>query len=780
MKKITHINFATVFKSVFTNHELHKNVRFFSLSTFQLWNQMRLFGQRQCNGSIICFNTSAIENGLRGRFEDMNHVIDRENLIALCKKGQLKEAVEILHQTCIRADFSTYDFLLRECATVKCLADGKKVHGHMMRTGYQPGMFLGNNVIDMYVKCGSVWDARQVFDKMPQRNNVSWNAMITAYSQQGHGKEALKHFYQMVAEGMRPDLFTFASLLRACASLAAIEQGRQAHAYFIKTGLEINIFVGGALVDMYAKCGCIEDARYVFDRMPTLDVVLWTAMIVGYTQNEHGEKALKLFCEMQWTDIIPNPYTFASVFSACANLAALAHGQQVHANVIKTGFESYNSVQTGLVSMYAKCRKIEDAHKVFDKMSEQSVVSWTAMISGYAQNGYGEEALALFCQMQHTGTKPNQFTLASALMACAILAGLEQGKQVHCHILKTGLESNIFVGSALVDMYAKCGSIDDARIAFNKISEWDIVSWNAMIVGYAQNGFGKETFQLFEEMQHAGMKPDHITFVGVLSACSHMGLLNEGRYFFDSMNHDYDITPTMGHYACMVDLLGRAGHLAEAEDLICGMPLKADAVIWRTLLGACRVHGNVDIGKHAAERVIELEPENVATYVLLSNIYAAAGRWDDVAKVRSMMKDRRVKKEPGLSWIEVQSKVHAFVAGDESHPQSKEIYEKLERLTGQMKEAGYVPDTTFVLQDVGQEQKENSLYHHSEKLAIAFGLIGTPPGSPIRVVKNLRMCGDCHTAIKLISKIVEREIIVRDANRFHHFKNELCSCGDYW
>jgi pentatricopeptide repeat protein len=346
--------------------------------------------------------------------------------------------------------------------------------------------------------------------------------------------------------------------------------------------------------------------------------------------------------------------------------------------------------------------------------------------------------------------------------------------------VKTGFELDVVVGSALVDMYAKCGSIDEASNVFNKMPERNIVTWTVIIIGYAQHGYAQEVLKLFSQMQDTGMKPDHVTFVGILSACSRAGLVNEGCNYFNSMSQDYGVNPRPEHFACMVDLLGRAGHLTEAKDFIEKMPFEPSISVWQSLLGACRIHGNMELGKYAAERLLELEPHDSATYVLLSNIYAAANRWDDVARVRKMMKDRGVKKEPGRSWTNVNNTVHEFISDDSSHPQAEEIYKMLQRLSNQMKDAGYVPNTDFVLHDIEKEQKENSLSHHSEKLAIAFGLIKTPPGAPIRIMKNLRVCGDCHIATKFISKIVCREIIVRDATRFHHFKNGLCSCGDYW
>lgn len=666
------------------------------------------------------------------------------NINRLCKEGKLKEAVDMLHtydQQGIGVSFDIYGLLFKHCTKTNALLEGKRVHVHMKHSGKKPTAFVSNHLVNMYARCGRLQDARHVFDKMPERNVFSWNTMISGYVkcgrlesardlfdkmrnrdtvtwntmiaalvQRNQYSEVFKLFYQMQREGIEMSHFSLTNVLSACARSLALEQGKQIHGCSIKAGLLSHLYVASALVDTYAKCGLIEDARLVFNKMLTRDVLSWTTMISGY----------------------------------------------------------------------AKCGNVESGRELFDIMPERNMVSWTAMIGGYSQLGYGEEALELFYEMQVEGMKPDQFTFGSVLKACAGLAAPKQGKKVHAQLVKVGLESNIFVASALADMYAKCGIIEDSRHVFDKMPKLDVVAWNTMIAGYAQHGFGKDAIKLFEEMLQAGMKPDDVTFIVVLSACSHAGLVYEGRKYFDSMARDYCITPKEDHYACLIDLLGRAGQLDEAMDCITNMPFKPNANVWNALLGACRLHGNLELGIHAAERLLELEPQASATYILLSNIYAAVGRWDDAARVRKLMKDRGVKKEPGLSWIEVKNKMHKFIAEDRSHPQTEDIYAMLENLYEQMKEAGYVVNTNLVLHDVEQEQKQQSLSHHSEKLAIAFGLISTTPGTPLLIIKNLRVCGDCHTAVKFISKIVNREIIVRDTSRFHHFKDGLCSCGDYW
>ncbi|KAJ7548560.1 hypothetical protein O6H91_07G017300 [Diphasiastrum complanatum] len=702
---------------------------------------------------------------------------------AYADSGQGKEAINLFQQmqeTGLASDKVLFVVVLKACAGLAALEQGKQLHSDIIRRGFQSDVIVGNTLIDMYAKCGCTEDARELFNNMSERDVVSWTAMIAGYAQNGLGKEALALYEQMKQEGVQPDNVTFVLLLKACASVAALEQGKQFHSDIIKRGFESDVIIGSSLVDMYAKCGCTEDARELFNNMSERDVVSWTAMIAGYAQNGRGKEALALYEQMKQEGVQPNNVTFVLLLKACASLAALEQGKQLHSDIIKRGLHSDVIVGSSLVDMYAKCGCTEDARELFNNMSEQDVVSWTAMIAGYAQNGLGNEALALYEQMKQEGVQPDSVTFVFLLKACASLAALEQGKRLHSDIVKRSLQSDVIVGSSLVDMYAKCGCTEDARELFNKMSERDVISWNAMIAGYAQNGLGKEALALFKQMQREGMKPNEVTYISVLSACAHSRLLDEGGYAFDVMCKDHGVTPTREHYACMVDLLGRAGCLADAELFINKMPIQPDSVVWMTLLGAARNHGHVEIGRRAFDRVVKLEPKNAAPYVLLSNIYAAAGRKDELAKIRNEMKDAGVKKMPGCSWIEVDNKVHAFVVGDATHPQSKEILAELDRLVGLMKEAGYVPDLSFVLDDVEDEGKENALCLHSEKLAIAFGLINTPPRTPIRIKKNLRVCGDCHNATKIISKIVAREIIVMDANRSHHFKDGFCICGDYW
>eukprot|EP01018_Ginkgo_biloba_P022393 Gb_37554 [translate_table: standard] len=697
--------------------------------------------------------------------------------------GYCEEALAIyyqMQQAGVQPDSFTFPCVLKACAGLESLQEGKDVHDTIIRAGFESVVSVGNAIVSMYAKCGSVNDARHLFDRMSQRDLVSWNTIIAVYAQNGHSYEALKLFSQMQFEGVKPDTVTVSSVLPACTQLAVLKNGKEIHDYVIRSGYDLDVAVANSLVAMYARCRSIENARQVFDKMSEKSTVSWNAMIAGYAQTGHSAKAIILFYQMQRAGLKPDRVTIASVLRPCAHLAALKQGKELHNYIVKSEFNSHVVVDSALVDMYAKCGCLENAQRVFDKMCQRDVVSWTAMIAGCAENGYGDQALKLFHQMQLSGLKPDPITIASVLPACAHVAALQQGKEIHGYIMRNGLESNDFVVTALVDMYSKCGSIENARQVFDKIFQRDVTLWTAMIAGYAMHGHGEDALTLFHQMQQASMKPDYITFIAVLSACNHAGLVDEGWQYFDCMNRDYKMQPSLEHYACMVDLLGRAGRLDDAHDFIKNMPVKPNVSVWGALLGACRTHSNIELGEHVAKHLFELEPENTGNYVLLSNIYAARGRWDEVEKVRNMMKDRGIRKKPGCSWIEIKNRVHAFFVGNRSHPQMETICATLENLAGQMEAAGYVPDRNFVLHDVEDEEKENMLYSHSEKLAIAFGLINTYPGTPLRITKNLRVCGDCHIATKFISKISRREIIVRDANRFHYFKDGLCSCRDYW
>jgi len=432
--------------------------------------------------------------------------------------------------------------------------------------------------------------------------------------------------------------------------------------------------------------------------------------------------------------------------------------------------------------MYAKAGRIHEARTIFDGLLERDVVSCTAIISGYAQLGFDEEAVELFRRLQKEGMSSNYVTYASLLTALSGLANLDHGKQVHNHVLRCQLPSYVVLQNSMIDMYAKCGNLVYARRVFNTMPERTVISWNAMLVGYSKHGMASDLVELFKLMRAEDkVNPDSVTFLAVLSGCSHGGMEEIGLQIFDEMlMQKYGFEPNIEHYGCVVDLLGRSGQLEKALKFIRAMPFEPTAAIWGCLLGACRVHSNVDVGEFVGHQLLKIEPENAGNYVILCNLYASCGRWEEVRALREIMKDKVVIKEPGRSWIQLDQILHTFHASDRSHPRKDEVHAKVKALSVRLKEAGYEPDLSCVLYDVDEEQKEKVLLGHSEKLALAFGLLCTSEGVPLRVIKNLRICVDCHNFAKLISKLYGREVSLRDKNRFHHIVEGVCSCGDYW
>ncbi|KAM1059074.1 hypothetical protein ACFX11_024141 [Malus domestica] len=676
--------------------------------------------------------------------------------------------------------------VIRACSNARNIGIGKVIFGSVIKGGYLGSdVCVGCSLIDMFAKGGGdLGEAYKVFEEIPETDAVTWTLMITRFAQMGFPREAIGLYVDMLLSGFMPDQFALSGVISACTKLESLSLGQQLHSWVIRSGLALGHCVGCCLVDMYAKCaadGSMNDARKVFDRMPNHNVMSWTAIINGYVQSGKGdEEAIKLFVEMMSGHVPPNHFTFSSILKACANLSDLCKGEQIHSLAVKSGLASVNCVGNSLITMYSKSGQVEDARKSFDVLYEKNLISYNTIVDAYAKHLDAEEAFGLFHEIQDTGYGASAFTFSSLLSGAASICAAGKGEQIHARIIKSGLESNQIICNALVSMYSRCGNIDAAFLVFNEMEDWNVISWTSMITGFAKHGYAAAAVEMFNKMLEAGIKPNEITYIAVLSACSHAGLVDEGWKHFKEMQKKHGVVPRMEHYACMVDLLGRSGSLVEALEFINSMPFTADELIWRTFLGACRVHGNIELGKHAAKMIIEQNPRDSAAYSLLSNLYASTGRWEEVAKVRKYMKEKYLIKEVGSSWIEVKNKIHKFHVGDTSHPKAKEIYDELDQLGSRIKKLGYVPNTDFVLHDVEEEQKGFYLFQHSEKIAVAFGLISTSKSKPIRVFKNLRVCGDCHTAIKYISEATGREIVVRDSNRFHHFKDGRCSCNEYW
>ncbi|KAJ7545313.1 hypothetical protein O6H91_09G114700 [Diphasiastrum complanatum] len=589
-------------------------------------------------GHVVVGTTLINMYGKCGRLEDARSIFDRmtnrdvvawNSMIAACVlNGHVTVALDLFDRMqCdgLAPNQITFVSALDACASQAAHEKGKQIRAAIVKGGYEEQVVVGTALINMFSKLGNLDDARNLFNRMPHRNVVSWNAMIAALARNGHGKEALDLFDTMQHNGLRPDHITFVSALDACAGQAALEKGQEIHSAILDSGYEGQVNVGTALVHMYGKCGNLEEARSVFARMPQRNLVTWNAMIAACSQNGHCKEALELLNQMDCDGIAPNQITYLCALDACASLAVLDEGQKIHASISEDGYEGEVAVANALINMYGKCENLDAARSVFNRMPNRDVVSWNAMITACSQNGHGKVALEYFYQMQLHGISPDRVTYICALDAASSIAALDKGQEIHSAILREGYEGQVIFGNALVSMYGKCGSLEDARIVFNQMPQRDVISWNSMIAVFAQNGHGEEALDAFDQMQRDGFEPDHVTFLSVLAACSHTGRVDDAARFFESMSKDHGVSQKLAHYMCLIDILGRAGHLDDAEKLINNMPFESEARVWLNLLGACRVHGDVERGIRAASHVFAMDPENPTPYVLLSNLIASAG-----------------------------------------------------------------------------------------------------------------------------------------------------------
>jgi pentatricopeptide repeat protein len=669
--------------------------------------------------------------------------------------------------------------ILQQCRTTK---DLNQIHAHLIKTRLVLNPAIVENLLESAaILLPNAMDyARSIFREMDEPDSSAYNIMIRGliYKQSPH--MAVLMFKKMLESSVEPDEFTFPSILKACSRLRALSESEQVHAHIEKRGFGSNGFVENTLIHVYANCGRVEVGRQVFDGMSERGVVAWNSMIAGYTKSGCWEEVVRLFCRMRELGVGFDEVTMISVLTACGRLADLELGEWIREHIEANGLKKNLPLMTSLVDMYAKCGEVDTARRLFDQMDQRDVVAWSAMISGYSQANRCREALDLFHEMQKANVEPNEVTMVSVLYACAVLGAIETGKWVHFYIKKKKMKLTVTLGTALIDFYAKCGSLDSSIEVFSKMTSKNVHTWTALIQSLASNGQGKRALDFFNLMREKNIEPNDVTFLVALVACSHAGLVDEGRSLFVSMSKDFGIEPRIEHYGCMVDILGRMGSIEEAYQFIKNMPIQPNAVVWRTLLASCKVHKNVEIGEESFRCITRLEPAHSGDYILLSNIYASVGRREDALRVRCQMREKGIKKPPGGSLIELDGVVHEFFSEDNGHAHLKEIYSAIEDMIKRIKSAGYVPNPADARLDAEEDDTEASVSHHSEKLAIAFGLIRTPPGTTIRISKNLRVCTDCHNATKLISKVYNREIIVRDRNRFHHFKEGSCSCNDYW
>ncbi|XP_026413074.1 putative pentatricopeptide repeat-containing protein At2g01510 [Papaver somniferum] len=680
----------------------------------------------------------------------------------------------------IDPDHVTIVTVLSACNDPTIMNQETRIHGLVVKMGHKWSVVVCNALVDSYCKSHCLDSASRIFEDMEKRDCVTYNAMITGYGKEGYNAKSVEIFVEMQHHGFKPSDFTFAAVLGSCVGLNDLSLGQQVHCFIVKTNFVRDVFVSNALLDFYSKLDKVICWKKLFDEMPYLDGVSYNIMITGYAWYGQYKECLEVFRKLQLTGFDRKQFPFATLLSTATALHDLQMGRQIHAQVVVTIPESEAEVINSLIGMYVKCGTLDEAKMVFRNHSNRNAISWTSMISSYVQKELNEEALNLFIDMCKVGVNADQSTLASVLKAAANLGSLGLGKQLHSYIIRSGFMSNVFAGSALLDAYANCGSTEDATQTFDEMPEQNIITWNAMIAAYARNGDGEATFKSFKELEKSGLQPDQVTFLSILSACSHCGLVTEGLQYFDCMSRIYKLDPLRKHYACMVDILARNGLFEEVERMMSEMPYEPDEIMLTSILSSCKVHKNKELGIKIANQLFKMDLKDGGAYVILSNFYAEAGNWDEVAKVKKAMKDRGVKKVPAMSWVDIKQTTHSFSSNDKTHPQFSEISQKLDYLSKEMEKHGYRADTSCYHHNVEEGTKAESLMYHSERLAIAYALISTRPGSTIHVKKNLRACVDCHAAIKLISKIERREIVVRDASRYHHFRNGFCSCGDYW
>ncbi|XP_057779308.1 pentatricopeptide repeat-containing protein At5g03800 [Salvia miltiorrhiza] len=782
---------------------------------------------RLCNSLI----TSYIELGHLSYAERVFHLIAKPDVVSytalisgLAKSGRGEEAVALFLEMRVSGiEPNAYAFvaILTACMRLLDLGLGSQIHALSIKTGHANSSYVANAVMGLYGKSGCFDFVIKLFDEMPERDIASWNTVISCVVKEGLYGEAFELFYDMLVEmqeGCRADYFTLSSLLIACArfssSSSSTMYGKGIHAYAVKTGYGGNLSVRNALIQFYAKCGCVEDVEDLFGSMPARDGFTWTemvsaymgfgrvgsalevfcmmpeknsiaynALLAGFCQNGDGSRALRFFCRMVEEGVELTDFTLSSALHACGLSKHSRFSKQMQAFVVKIGSGTNEYIQAALLDMCTRCARMGDAEKIFHQLplKERSSIMLTTMVCGYARHAELEKAISLINEEeQHIAI--DEVALASTLGVCGDLGFQTLGEQFHCRAIKHGSLSDVGVGNAIVSMYSKCGDMERAMKVFNSMPEHDIVSWNCVLSGHILNRQGEMALDAWKKMLRGGIRPDTVTCVLIISAYRHTKskLVEQCLEFFLSMKRIHNVEPNSEHYASLVGVYGFWGLLEAAEKIIKKMPFEATASVWKALLDSCRLHRNATIGGRAAKEILRLEPQDPSTYILKSNLYSASGRWHCSDLVREEMKSKGLRKFPGRSWLIHENKVHSFFGRDKSHPETKDIYSALEILFMECSRSGYTPDTSFVLHEVEEHQKTNFLLYHSGKLAVAYGLLVTGYGKPVRVSKNIHVCGDCHTFFKYVSVVTKREIHVRDASGFHCFLHGECSCCDHW
>ncbi|KAL7237080.1 hypothetical protein ACSBR1_020201 [Camellia fascicularis] len=749
------------------------------------------FSTRQGNLSEIRSLLSYVNSG---SMEDALHLFENMtkcdpfvwNVIirVLTSNGYFQEAIDFYYRMQferVRADNFTYPFVIKSCAGSCSLIEGQKVHSKLIKVGFDLDLYICNSLIAMYAKLGCIELSERVFEDLLVRDLVSWNSMISGYVSVGKGWNALVCFQEMLAVGLRADRFSVISSLGACSLECTLQCGKEIHGQAIRSGFESDVMVQTSVVDMYAKCSRVDYADTFFQTISGKNIVLWNAMIGGYALNRQPLESFVCLKKMQEDDnLTPDMITAINLLPSCAQIGALFPGKTIHGLTIRKGFLPHLVLETALVDMYGKCGYQKLARKIFSHMSERNLVSWNAMIAAYVQNGCNREALELFQDLWREHFNPDATTITSILPAYAEVALLREGKQIHGYVIKLNLCSSTFISNSIVYMYAKCGDLKTAWKIFDGMLFKDIISWNTVIMAYGIHGFGENSIKLFSEMKEEGIKPNASTFVSLLLSCSIAGMIDQGWEYFSSMKNDYGIEPGIEHYGCIVDILGRSANLDLAKRFIDEMPLAPTARIWGSLLSASRHNRNIELAELAAEHILSLEHDNTGCYVLLANMYAEAGRWEDVERIKHLMKTQGLEKTTGYSTVENNSRTFKFVNQDRSHIDTSLIYDVLNIISRKISEDIYIHSLTKFRPLDLIRKRSTAPECHSVRLAICFGLISVSLGNPILVRKNIRICEACHGAAKKISEVTGREIVVGDPKMYHHFRNGRCSCGDYW
>lgn len=663
-------------------------------------------------------------------------------------KGNLSQAFRTF--ACIQKLSNSYgdmfllsvSSLLLSCFKLRALSPGKQLHAYAISSGFEKHPVLVPKLINFYSGFNLLTDAHVIVETSNILHSLPWNLLISAYVKNGLSGEALSTYRQMVKRGIRLDNFSFPSTLKACGDEQNLDFGKEIHRAVVTGSLSWCIFVQNSLVSMYGKCGDLDTARIVFDKMPERDAVSWNSMISAYASKGMWNEAFLVFESMRKEKIKLNIVTWNTIaggclkignyvgalrlvsqmrdsgenldpvavltgLSACARIRTPKLGREIHCVTIRSHFDEFDNVKNALITMYARCKQLRHAYSLFSLVENKNVINWNSIISGFAFWDCSEEASFLFREMLLSGIEPNFVTIASIMPLCARVANVQHGREFHCYIIRhASFEDSLLPWNALIDMYARSGKVILAERLFKMLKKRDEVTYTSLIDGYGTQGKGQSALELFKEMVEFKIKPDHVTVVAILSACSHSGLVAQGQMLFEKMERVYGVKPRIEHYGCMVDLFGRAGLVEKAKETISSMPFRPTSLMWATLIGACRKYGNMKIGEWAAEKLLEMRPENPGYYVLIANMYAAAGRWNKLAKVRTIMRDLDVEKGPGCAWVGVGLGFSPFSVEDTSNPQSGEIYPLLGGLVEQMKDDGYVIDDDINVDDLSEELEQ--------------------------------------------------------------------------